>query len=375
MPLRGTLDTMPLPDLLQWLGASRKTGTVSLSQGPTTKSLFIENGLVVGSGSNEPADFLGQLLLSLGKVTEEQLRDALAAQQGTCEVLGALMLRLGMITESDLNRALRLKTEETIYSLFSWERAEFTFDDGSPDAFPFPVALTVEDILLKGAKRFDEVNRIRELVPTDDAIPRLTAKDLPPEVRHSPNLRTIAAAIDGARSVASLALQTHTSTYLVGKFVYEGIRAGLIELVEPARPEPKVLPAGLTEAATRLFEAGDYDGVLTLLSGTDMEPGSPAHEMLERSEAMFADGALQGSLRPERIPTLLRPVTDLMSERLSPEEFFLISRIDGNWSIGSIIAVSPLREVEALRVLARLEKRGFISISDPAPAPARALAG
>ena len=46
----------------------------------------------------------------------------------------------------------------------------------------------------------------------------------------------------------------------------------------------------------------------------------------------------------------------------------MISRIDGIWDIGSIISVSPLREVEALKVLTRLLKRGFIAVGDPVPA-------
>src|SRR5207249_815143 len=45
MPLKGTLDTMSLPDVLQWLGTARKTGVVTLAQGAITKKLFLENGL------------------------------------------------------------------------------------------------------------------------------------------------------------------------------------------------------------------------------------------------------------------------------------------------------------------------------------------
>src|SRR5262245_30149103 len=72
MPLRGTLDTMTLPDLLQWMGTARKTGMVTLSQGTITKKIFIETGLVTGSVSNDPSEYIGQFLLSYGRITEEQ---------------------------------------------------------------------------------------------------------------------------------------------------------------------------------------------------------------------------------------------------------------------------------------------------------------
>ena len=41
----------------------------------------------------------------------------------------------------------------------------------------------------------------------------------------------------------------------------------------------------------------------------------------------------------------------------------MISRIDGTWDVRSIVAVSPLREVDAIRVLLRLRDRGLVAVS------------
>ncbi len=373
MPLKGTLDTMALPDLLQWLGAARKTGVVILSQGKVSKRLFLDNGLVSGSASEDPADFLGQLLLSFGRITEKQLRDALESKQslGNQEFLGTTFVRQGLITEAELTRMLTLQTEETIYSLFAWERAQFEFQDGPPEAVPFPVALTVEDILLKGARRFDEMMRIREVVPSGAAVPRRTSRPLPAPVVQSVNLMRIAEAIDGVRSITAIALHTHTTEFIVSKFLFEGIRAGFVEIAAVVKPERRSAPSEMTQAARRLFEAGDYEGVLTLLDNGSVDPEDPLAEMIRQSEERFVEEALRYSMRPDRIPSLLRPTTDLLGERLSPEEFFLITRIDGTWDIRSILSVSPLREAEALKVLSRLQKRGFITIKDPVPVPVR----
>src|SRR6476620_7428797 len=161
MSLKGSLDTMALPDLLQWLGAARKSGVLVLTKGSVSKRLFLDAGLVTGSNSNDPADYLGQFLLSYGKITEEQLRDALESQQGSSDYLGTHLVRMGALSHNELMRMLSLKTEETIYSLFGWERAQFDYQDGVQDPNPFPVALRIEDILLKGTRRFDEMARIR----------------------------------------------------------------------------------------------------------------------------------------------------------------------------------------------------------------------
>jgi hypothetical protein len=60
----------------------------------------------------------------------------------------------------------------------------------------------------------------------------------------------------------------------------------------------------------------------------------------------------------------------LTAERLSPSEFFLLSRIDGTWDVKSIIQITPLREVDALRALKRMREKGLIELRDPVAASA-----
>lgn len=369
MPLKGTLDTMSLPDLLQWLGAARKTGVVSMSQGSLTKRIFLDAGIVRGSSSNDPSDYLGQLLLSYGRITEEQLRDALESQKSTREVLGAYFVRNGILGEGELARMLVNQTEETIYSLFAWERAQFEYVDSMPEDTPFAVSISVEDILLKGTRRFDEMSRIRELIPSNTVVPRRTLVPYPPQVQQSANLLRIAQAVDGLRSIVALALHTHTSEFLVSKFVFEGMRAQIFEIAPTEKAGPRAPSGDILRAAQRLFDAGDYEGVLTLIDTEGLDPDDPLHDMLRIAETKFVEDAYETTMRPDMVPSLLRPVSDLLNEPLSPEEYFLVSRIDGAWDLRSIVSVSPLREVDALRVLRRLQRRGFIAIQAPVPTP------
>jgi hypothetical protein len=363
--LKGSLDTMALPDLLQWLGAARKTGLLALTQGSVCKKLILELGIVTGSVSNDPSDFLGQFLLSYGRITEEQLRDALASQKGTTDYLGMHFVRMGALTEPELMRMLALKTEETIYSLFSWEQAQFEYQDGAREGNPFPVALRVDDIMLKGTRRFDEMSRIREQIPSNASIPRRTKAPLPAQVVSSPNLKRLADAIDGARSVASIALHTHTSEFLVSKFLFEALRAGIVEMVTERVPEVQKASPELLRAAQRLFEGGDYEAVLTLVRQENVDGDLELQGLVKAAEERFVESTYTNSMNPYRVPMLTRTPAELLSERLSPEEYFLISRINGNWDIRSIISVSPMREAEALHVLNRLQKRGFIAFKEP----------
>jgi hypothetical protein len=88
----------------------------------------------------------------------------------------------------------------------------------------------------------------------------------------------------------------------------------------------------------------------------------------QEAERYFVERAYRFYLPPDRIPVLRRPLETLVNEPLSPEEFFLVSRVNGAWDLRSIMSISPLREVDALRALKRLRERGVIDLISATPA-------
>ena len=64
---------MSLVDLLQFLAVGRKSGTLKFDQGKITKQIYFKNGMIVGSKSNDPREYLGQVLLHYGKVDDHSV--------------------------------------------------------------------------------------------------------------------------------------------------------------------------------------------------------------------------------------------------------------------------------------------------------------
>ena len=79
---------MSLVDLLQFLAAGRKSGTLKFDHGKITKQIYFKNGMIVGSKSNDPREYLGQVLLHYGKVDEVQLKIARELQRTSGAKLG-----------------------------------------------------------------------------------------------------------------------------------------------------------------------------------------------------------------------------------------------------------------------------------------------
>src|SRR5947208_15525344 len=99
MAIQGTLKTMSLPDLLQFLAAGRKSGTLKFDHGKITKQVYFKNGLIVGSKSNDPREYLGQLLLHYGKGGDAQWKAAREIQRSSGATLGGVLVEQGYRTE------------------------------------------------------------------------------------------------------------------------------------------------------------------------------------------------------------------------------------------------------------------------------------
>src|SRR5215203_2248348 len=108
---------MSLTDLLQFLAAARKSGTLKFDQGKISKQIYFKNGMIVGSNSNEPREYLGQVLLHDGKVDDIKLKVASEMQGTTGAKLGDVLVEQGLITEEDVLGTLKTRTLDAIYDL------------------------------------------------------------------------------------------------------------------------------------------------------------------------------------------------------------------------------------------------------------------
>jgi uncharacterized protein DUF4388 len=374
--LSGSLATMALPDLLQWASRSRKTGTLVLRSDSVVKKIHFQRGDIIGSSSTDPRDYLGQVLLSEGRITEQQLKEAMDLQAQTRLMLGRILVQRGLVSEAHMASVLRYKAEETVYSLFLWTDAEFEFLDGElPPGDLVLISVQVEEVLLEGVRRYDTSSRIRALLPHNRLILVPTGQPLPADLASKAFPSKIHGLVDGQRTVADIILEAHSSEYNVCEILYVLLHQGWIALrseeapVPGASRQPDESPESLIRSVRACVNLGEVEEALTLVDRA-RQAGirSPEFEALVRAtEQAFVERAYRHFLPPGKIPVLKRPLESLVNEQLTPEEVFLVSRVNGSWDLRSIMSISPLREVDALRALKRLHERQVIDLVDPAP--------
>jgi hypothetical protein len=268
---------------------------------------------------------------------------------------------------------LILKAEESLFSLFLWDDGSFEFQDEELDVKNiFPLALKVEDVLLEGLRRYDELHVILKAFSPGNSVLRRTAKPVPERLAASPDVRRLLEVVDGRRTLTDLCLEMHASEFKVSRLAYELYRHHCLETVQVDGPGggegAGSAVSDLASRADALLAENKADEAIGLLSqALDLRPSDLSlRQKLEQAEASFVERAYRHYLPPERVPVLKRALEDLTGESLSPQEGFLVSRINGSWTVKDIVTVSPMREVEVLRVLKHLRERGIIDLGSGA---------
>src|SRR5262249_33823813 len=145
-----------------------------------------------------------------------------------------ILVDMRALTHDDLDHMLRMKAEETIFSLFTWDEGEFNFlDDELPAYQMVPISLDVTGLILEAMRRGDEWERIQEAIPSAYAIPVRVVDDLADDPELDEGQRHVLSMIDDQRTIEEIALETHASEYYVCEAIYPKVLARKVKMVRP----------------------------------------------------------------------------------------------------------------------------------------------
>lgn len=370
MGITGNLKTMQLSELLQWLSLGLKTGTLLIEGHGVEKRIYFQNGRIYSSSSSDQREYLGHFLVSHGYITEEELKMAMEVQEESSILLGKILVMINAISETDLLRLMRKKAEESIYDVFLWEEGDFEFVDGDlPDLKMVPLSLDVTGIIMEGLRRYDEWQRIRVAVADHSVVPQIV-KPLNLDTL-SEQEKLIVPYIDGQRTIEEIALQTHNAEFNVSRLVFDGLRNETMTISESRVEARHVVAVGggtvedevehfLQRGRARLKE--DPQTAYRMFKvASDLDPSDGrASEAIREAEREIKSALQKDGVSGEKVPELAVPVSDLTERSFSPHEGFVLSRINGQWDVKSIMKISPIRELEVLMIFQKFLRDGVI---------------
>lgn len=374
MSLRGSLRTMSVEDVLDWIDRRFVCGNLTVDRGSVVRGFHFDSGYVTSNSSNDPAEHLGQVLINRGIITDEQLNEAFKVQADTGVLLGKILVMVGFVDDKQLRTVLEEKIREGIYDALSWSEGSFRFERAPEDdaVSEFEISVNLRSTIEAGLVRVAEWRELRRVIPADEVV--LYMSD-PARLVHPADSEedqrdyaSLVANVERGGTVNQIVLEQsglrfHTIRKLV-RLIDRGVLAVERRVEARAETGSDVQAAELERSARGRAARGDRAGGLDMARAAlelnpESEPLQKLHRELERT--VFAELS-RDLLSSFSVPRLLKSDSELESLEMTDNERYLAGRIDGRWDLLSLMRVSPLRQVEVLITFKRLADRGIIAL-------------
>ncbi|HEY0788728.1 MAG TPA: DUF4388 domain-containing protein, partial [Thermoanaerobaculia bacterium] len=125
MSLLGRLEDLSLPDIIQIVFLSRRTGVLEIVDGDGRSTILFHNGLIIDASSPEEPE-LGSLLRERANVDRKSHAEVeRMIEEGA--PLGTALLELGVIQQDELARLVRERITRIVTPLLASREGEFNF--------------------------------------------------------------------------------------------------------------------------------------------------------------------------------------------------------------------------------------------------------
>ncbi len=366
--LMGSFAVLPLTDLVELLARRRMTGALVCERGTVRKTLLLKGGAAVGASSNDPREYLGQLLVNFGHITDEQLTQAFRTQEETKVRLGKVLVMVGLVERETVRDVLAIKIRETLLDVFLWDSGVFSLDDDPPAGIDEDDAeIPLGDVAREAEFRTTAWSAFRGEFPSGaDALEVDEAKVPPAMAAGTIDGRLLALARDG-KTIDEIGLDLHATDFHLYQRLYALARQGILRATagaEAAAAAETVAAADLIDRARGLLADGRAgDAELVAAKAVELAPGSDAaRSVLGEVERVLGVELRAALLDPPRTPWVRVPPSELASLKLSSPDKYLLSRCDGKRDVKALAQMAPLRELDVLKAIHRLAEAELVEL-------------
>ncbi|WP_224250187.1 DUF4388 domain-containing protein [Hyalangium gracile] len=360
MALHGDLFSYPLPELLQWLDGSRKTGTLQLSWEAGERKIFVLSGQVIATASRGLRERVARLLELARLCAGSRVLASFDELQRTPDVEQAFSshgVDVRLVREMGREELFSSMMDLTIAGrgTFHWtEDADRTGEDWVPSD------MSIRELLFESLRWVDEHGDVEQALPIDAMSVRAVA---PPSSSQPLLHRVILTLCTSPQNLGRLRLSMGMSRSAVTRRVFDLLRLKQVE-VEGA-PQVEADPvAEMLEKGGVLVREGQYDSAGIICAS--LLASDPADRRVREFARMVQRehvAALYSELPPVAVPV---PVHDPEGMALlKPEERQIAGLVNGGWDVSTLVLAVPARELDTLRTLAKLVRMGLVQLTMP----------
>jgi DNA-binding response OmpR family regulator len=240
--LSGDLAIIPIGAALQLLQVEGKTGVMSVVDGKTEVTICLRDGLIdLVQARGAGREFrLGRYFVERGLVTDEDIDQLLRESQpprpekerAARKLLGALLVDTGRVTRDQLREALARQSNELVYEVLRWPAGRFDFrrEPPPPLAGSARLGLPVASVVMEGFRRVDEWRLVETGLGSFESV---LQQD--PAAVESIDVDRLATAeqrllnmVDGERTIREIIERSHMSSFDACKILFQVLEARLV---------------------------------------------------------------------------------------------------------------------------------------------------
>lgn len=280
-----------LCDIVALLAQTGWRGELMVLDGDHVRSIFFDQGNIVGAATNVEQERIGAVLYKFGAIDQTQRDQALEAQAGG-KRFGEVVLDLGWLSREQLYQFMSRQIEEIVFAVLEVSDGTFFFLDGFDDA-RLVVRHTVgaSALLIDSVTRMDEVRFFRQKIPSSEHVPVRNDGSLPPA-----EFSAVFNAIDGSRSVEEVGRITGLGEFETTKHLYALVQSHCVAIrPPPVTGGPHAIVAAANAALSAIFRAvaeGGHAGELSR-SLASFAVGAGVYDILLRGAGPDAEGVLE----------------------------------------------------------------------------------
>jgi CheY-like chemotaxis protein/curved DNA-binding protein CbpA len=159
--LDGDLSSVSFPELLHDLYVMGKSGRLMMKSQDKVKEVEIMGGYPVCVNTSLPGEYLGNFLVRMRIISEEQAVESVKLMQSSNRLQGTILMEMGLLTPQQLVNYLKMQVREKLFEIFSWRDGTYKFtQDESVKGDIQNVDMSVANIISEGVRLFYDYDRL-----------------------------------------------------------------------------------------------------------------------------------------------------------------------------------------------------------------------
>ena len=148
------LSVTPFAETIRRLSAERKSGDLQVRSVKLVKTVFFDHGRIVFAASNLKKDRLGEALVALGRITDEDFQRVSALMKGEQKKrFGDALVQSGVMHKDELGTSVARQVRRVALSFFELPEGVAAFEERRcPIPLEYMVSLSIHKLLYDGIK-------------------------------------------------------------------------------------------------------------------------------------------------------------------------------------------------------------------------------